>query len=553
MSAANAAGPARRAALTASDLLCLGLIVATFSWICFRNIRQPGFYGDEAWPSVEAARFVWGKDAVRPPSRYRLELFGRALPKMLNTYIGPVEAYVLAVPFAIFGVSVPVQRATTGGVGLLGVLLFYFLARGEFGRLAAAASALLLASDLSLVLATRCDWGPVGFAFLAKVAALLLLLLWRRGRRPWLLLSGCLALGLGLSYKFDFLGAIAAVAVAGAIFYGRGLRLRMREAGLAIAGFLLGAWPVILYNVVTRGNTLRSGVGMSRAAAHPALGPAVAARFRVLEDLLGGGVGAFFLGERFQSASPFGGSLLPAAILVLPLLLCVVWFVPALKTWQRPLGFFLVVFFVLFLLIAAVPIAVGPHHALSLYPFPHLFLGVALAAIWLGAGTAPRPFLWPIRLAAGAAFALLLASNLLLAETFHERLASRGGARYWSESIYDLSAALLKDYPGDTVELLDWGIEQPLIILGKDRIAVDPVYWRVLSDPAPEGWLTGLIRQPRRVFVRRAPGFTFDKRVLDHFDAAVRLAPELAVEERRFFQKDGALSISLLKFRPRTP
>ena len=537
----------RQLPLTAADLLCVALVVAVFSWICFRNIRQPGLYGDEAWAAVEAARFVLGSGP--PPSRHSLQLFGHVLPTMLNTYTGPVKAYVLAAGFALFGVSVPVLRSTSGTVGLLGVVALYFLVRERFGRLAAAAAALLAASDLSLVLAVRCDFGPVDFAFFARVASIFLLLAWHRGREhPALLFGGSLLLGLGLSYKFDFLGTIAAVAVGGALFFGRGLRLRAREAAAAAGGFLLGAWPVLLYNVVTRGNTLARGRTLALEASREAFLRAVVHRFEVLRELLGGAIGEFILGERFQRLSPFGGSLVPAAVVLLPLLLGLVFLLPALKPWRRPLGFLLTVFALLLLAVAAVPMALGPHHTLSLYPFPHLFLGVALAALWRagaagGLGRAPR-------LAAAAAFTLLLASNLLLARTFHERLASRGGARYWSESIDDLAAALARDYPGETAELLDWGFEQPLIILGKDRFRLDPVFWRIQQDPDPGPWLAALLHRPDRLFVRRAPRFAFDAKVHERFDDAVRQQRDLAVEERTFFQRDGQPSFSILKFRP---
>jgi hypothetical protein len=389
----------------------------------------------------------------------------------------------------------------------------------------------------------------VDFAFFARVASIFVLLSWLRNRaHPWLLFSGSLLLGLGLSYKVDFLGTIAAVAIAGALFYGRGLRLRMRETAAAAGGFLLGAWPVLLYNLITGGNTLARGRALSLEAQHEGFLRAVAHRFEILEKLLGGAIGEFFLGERFQKFSPFGGSLVPAAVAILPLLLGLVFLLPALKTWRRPLGFLLTVFALLLLAIAAVPMAVGPHHSFSLFPFPQLFLGVALAGLWHAGGT--RGFRAVPRLAAAAGFSLLFASNLLLAQTFHERLSSRGGARYWSESIYDLSAALERDYPGQTAELLDWGFEQPLIILGKDRFPLDPVFWRIQRDPDPGPWLADLMHRADRVFVRRAPGFAFDEKINERFDAAVRQQNDLAVQERKFYQRDGRLSFSVLKFRP---
>lgn len=540
--------------LGTADLLSLGLVVAIFCWICFRNIWQPGLYGDEAWPCVTPARFVWGEAVVNPIPHQQFRLLGHAFPLMLNSYTGPVKAYILAAAFGVFGATVPVLRMTTGAVGLLGVIAFYFLARAEFGRLAAAPSALLLSTDVSYVLAVRSPWPLTDFALLARVFAILLLLSWQRNRaRLTLLFFGSLALGLGLSHKFDFLGTIVAVAVGGAVFYGAWLRPRVKEAAVAAGGLLLGAWPILLYNALAHWATLSTGAALSRSAAHEALGPAVVHRFHILEDLLGGGIGEFFLGEPFQRSSFFGGSLVPAALLLLPIPLCLLLISRSLRPWLRPLGFFLTVFFVMLLLIAEVPMAVGPQHVLSLYPFPHLFLGIGLAGLWQVGKSAPRGLLWPIRLAAASCFCLLLASNLLLAETFHERLAARGGARYWSESIYDLSAVLQKEYAGETVELLDWGFEQPLIILGKDKLRLDAVYWRILEDPAPGLWLAPLMREPGRVFVRRSAQFAFDKRVHERFDAVWREAPDLAVAERKFFQRNGELSFSILAFHPARP
>jgi 4-amino-4-deoxy-L-arabinose transferase-like glycosyltransferase len=122
----------------AADALALGLVVAVFSWICFRNIWQPG-YGDEALLCVAPARFVWGQAVVNPFPHEQVTLFGRAFPLMINSYTGPVKAYILALAFGLFGVSVPTMRMTTGLIGLLGIVVLYFLVRRQFGRMAAAA------------------------------------------------------------------------------------------------------------------------------------------------------------------------------------------------------------------------------------------------------------------------------------------------------------------------------------------------------------------------------------------------------------------------------
>ena len=534
-----------------TDVGILAAVAAVFSWICFRNIRQPGLYGDEAWATIAAARFAWGTPGD-PAAHHKLVVFGHAVPMMLNPYTGPVKAWILISSFALFGVSVPVIRATSGAVGLLGIAALYFLCRLEFGRLAAAAVALLAASDVSLALALRCDWGPIDFAFFARTASMLLLLAWRRNRgHPVLLFAGSLLLGLGVCYKFDFLGSVAAILLAGAIAWGGRLALRLREAGVAILGFLAGSWPILLYNIVYAGATFRTGQEIASSAKHLGFFEAVAHRLGVLRDLWGGVIGEFFLGEHFQSRALLGNSIERGALFFVPLLAAVPFFVARLSGWKRTISFFAMAGVFLLLALAAVPMAGGPHHVISLYPFPHLLLGAGLAALWL-AGNWTRPGLrWLFRAAAAAGFALLFVSNLALAQAFHKTLAERGGSRYWSESIYELAEALQKDHPDDVIELLDWGIEQPLVILAKDRLHLHALYWQIQSDPRSEEWLATLVRRPQRVFVRRAPPFAFDPAVYDRFDAALARSPDLRVEETKLFQKDGQPSFTILKILPR--
>lgn len=543
--------PFPRPELTWMDAAVLAAVIAVFSWICFRNIRQPGLYGDEAWATIAAARLVWGTPAD-PAAHHKLVVFGHALPMMLNPYTGPVKAWTLASSFALFGVSVPVIRATSGAVGLLGIVALYFLVRSEFGRLAAAAAALLAASDVSLALALRCDWGPIDFTFFSRVASMLLVLAWRRHRdHPSLLFLGSLLLGLGLCYKFDFLGTVAAIVVAFAVVYGRKFHLRWKEAAIAAGGFLLGSWPILLYNVVYPLATFRTGQQIAAGSKSLGIFEAVANRFGILQDLLGGVIGEFFLGEHFQSDSLLKGSAEPAALYLVPLLLAAPFLVGSLSAWRRPLVFFVGVFLLLLLAHAAVPMAGGPHHVISLYPLPHLFFGAGLAGLWL-AGSSLRGALRRLpKIAAAAGFVLLFACNVALAQTFHRHLAERGGSRYWSESIGELSEVLQKDYADDVIELLDWGFEQPLIILAKDRLHLHAVYWQIESDPRSEEWLATLVRRPQRVFVRRAEPFAFDPVVHQRFDAALARSPDLRVEERKFFQKDGQLSFTIVKIQPR--
>src|SRR5262249_12549918 len=154
------------------------------------------------------------------------------------------------------------------------------------------------------------------------------------------------------------------------------------EAAVAAAGFLLGSAPMLLYNIEHPLATFRAGEEIARASHHAVLWKAAAQRLGILRDLLEGETGKFLLGGEFQKASLFRGSLAPGALYFVPLLLAAALLLRPFSDRRRVIGFLAAVSFFLLLSLAAVPFAAGPHHVIALYPFPQLFLGVGLAALW---------------------------------------------------------------------------------------------------------------------------------------------------------------------------
>jgi hypothetical protein len=200
------------------------------------------------------------------------------------------------------------------------------------------------------------------------------------------------------------------------------------------------------------------------------------------------------------------------------------------------------------LFIAATPIATGPHHILSLYPLPHILVGVAIAGIWRLFRDSPGWLVWMARGTASAAVTLIVVSNLTLAGVFHSRLVSDGGRGYWSEAIYDLGEALQSEYPEKTVVLLDWGLDAPLAVLSQGGIKMNAAFWRILFEGNSGPWLNALIRDPGNVFVIRSDKFAFNQIIHDHFMEAYLRQQDLKVEERKFFQRDGEHLFSILSF-----
>ncbi len=108
-----------------------------------------------------------------------------------------------------------------------------------------------------------------------------------------------------------------------------------------------------------------------------------------------------------------------------------------------------------------------------MWPFPHLFISVALAEAsfrWKTAGG------WLF----AAALAVLMASNMLTVNQYLYRLVRFGGAASWDDAIYSLSNQM-----AGTGKIItgDWGISNPLLTLRQGTGPVWELAYTFLSDP----------------------------------------------------------------------
>jgi cell division protein FtsW (lipid II flippase) len=91
------------------------------------------------------------------------------------------------------------------------------------------------------------------------------------------------------------------------------------------------------------------------------------------------------------------------------------------------------------------------HHTVLLWPFPQLFVAVVISS-----------FRWKWLAAAVCIF--LVAGNLLVVNQYIAQFERNGADGPFSDAIYPLSSAL-SEVPGQTVYVLDWGIQFPLDVL----------------------------------------------------------------------------------------
>jgi hypothetical protein len=215
-----------------------------------------------------------------------LHIFGLDLPLMSSSdYQGVTSTYLVLPFFAIGGINVVSLRLMTVTVGIIGVILTYFLARAWFGRGSARLATLLIAVSPAWVFWSRLGVYVVSQVMPIAAGALLAFTAWTRkrplARRNGFLYLGTFLLGLGLTTKLLFLWFIVAVGLTALILLGRRIwearrawitqrAALVRTSLYAALWFAVGASPFLLYNVLSGGtfNLLRHTLSSPGSTSH---------------------------------------------------------------------------------------------------------------------------------------------------------------------------------------------------------------------------------------------------------------------------------------------
>jgi hypothetical protein len=328
--------------------------------------------------------------------------------------------------------------------------------------------ALLLATDPTFVLTDTFDWGPVALQHLCLLAAILGFVRWHATGSVRSLGTGCFVLGLALWDKAIFLWTLAGLVFGVALMFRGEVRRALPSWRTGVIYFLLGALPLVLYNVrrplaTFRGNASLSAEGFQGKA------------MQVVYNLRGEGLNGYVAYEDWvEPAKPVTGWLarvadrwhgiareprsayLDWALLSAALLLPFWWRTPA----RRQLLFVLTAAVVTWLCMAFTKNAGGgAHHAVLLWPWPHWFVAVA----W-GASLDRARRGWMVL----AVFVTLLcARNVLVLGEFERKLERNGPAGVWTDALWNLDRELKG--AKDPVFLLDWGMENGLELLDRQR------------------------------------------------------------------------------------
>lgn len=556
--------PARRRA----EWLVVALAVALFLGLALYHYRLPGLYYDEAADVVPAMQLLKGQP-VRLQRGVGIHLFGRDFPVMIGDYWGTTSTYAVLPLFAVFGVGVLPVRLFPIAAGALALVLTYLLGRRLFDGRVGALAALLLAGAPTFVF-----WSRVGIYVISHIVAIALgvmlcYLAWRARPRRWLLVLGAFLAGLGLTTKLLFVWFFIAVPAAYVALLGydwlaarhppprafvgaharRYLPLRdARDAAALVAGFLAGAFPVLYYNLVSRGSyeLLRANLGRTeRGVDNTAILSNLGQQARELRVFLDGGFFWFFGGVY---TNPLATYVVAASVVVLALLTLL----PEHARHRRTLVFLYAYAATLFLLSAFSISILAATHLFILLPLPQL--AVAACGVLGARSLAAR--LRPARLALVAPAALLAGLGLFVAldlradVRYHGALTRTGGVTTFSSAIYPL-AGYLDARGAARPYALDWGVRANVQLLTEGRVNPQELYGLALtSGGAFDAAIAETLREPSPRFIVQTPP-AGDAARLERLQQLVAAAGRSVELERVFRGRDGAPAYALYRVTPR--
>ncbi len=449
------------------------------------------------------------------PREYKIRTAHHDIPLMVMSYVGALKSWIYWPLIQWFGSSVWTIRLPVVLAGTITVFLFYYLVRDSGGprsAFAALLGAVLLATDPVFLLTNTYDWGPVALEHLLLVSGCVLLLRFAQDRmekalvengraRTGHLMFGFFCFGLGLWNKALFVWALSGLTVAAVTVFWRELKtcLTPRLLGLALAGFLLGALPFVVFN-------LRAGNATVNENAHLDLDNMPQKWLQLGRAANGSSLFAFIVDEDVDAPmkppptwrgrlaerihSIFGEHRETGFFTVLGITLACgpLW-------WRSRAARFSLVFLVVAWSMMALTKNAGgaAHHDILLWPFPILFVVSALQRV---------PWRWLTM----AAAVFLVAMNVLVVNQYILQFERDGASENFTDALFTLD----RDLPeNQDIYVIDWGINATSQLNHQGRLRLHPAEG-ALRNPTPEAGqavqLRAMLADSNALWVDHVPG-----------------------------------------------
>jgi len=436
-------------------------------------VPRAGIQNDEAIFANPIYQHSW---------EFRVRVLHHDVPLMIMTYLGTLKTLLYLPILGLFPAGPYSVRLPMILAGAVTIFIFFLLAESLSGCLAGFVATLLLATDPIFLLTDTFDWGPVALEHLLLVTGLWAMVKYSQQgaqNHRWLA-AGFLCFGLALWNKAVFLWALTGLTVALAAVCQRELRdlLTVQRVKIAVIFLIAGASPFIIYNIRQKNVTLRSSAqleipdwGAKFTQVCMALNGlslfnyVVSGEDRELPKVPTTAPGRFALAVRERAGehlTSLGDYAALACLVAVPL-----W-------WKSRPAWFALIFCTVTWLMMAITKGAGlsAHHAVLLWPFPQLFIGIVLTAI-------------PWRPVTGLCAATLALSNLLVINQYLLQMERDGPGPVFTDAIYGLSEAL-RSQASQTIYVTDWGMQNSLALLRKGRLKLETAEGDFLSDELGE-------------------------------------------------------------------
>jgi hypothetical protein len=473
---------------------------------------------------------------------FALPVFHHLVPLMVMSYIGALKSFIYWPLSWIFSPSVYFVRLPMVLVGAATVLVFYKWAGIFAGPRGALLAAVLLATDPTFLLTDTFDWGPVALQHLLVVAGCLLI---ARGRLSW----GAFLFGLALWNKAIFLWTLAGLVLASSVVCHAAVRAVLanrRQCARAALAFVLGALPLLVFNVKQLNATLGGNAHLSFEN--------FPVKYAVLSSAVdGSGLLGYLVApeseENPKEPSSLQGrvaswisqrsghrekNLMFYAILLATAMAFLWWRAPG----RRAALFAVVCGGVTFLAMAVTRNAgTGIHHSVLLWPMPQLLVGASFGALpwrWLRVGIV----------------ALLAGANLLVVNQYIVQFERNGTVGSFTDAMSPLAESLAGST--NTIHIVDWGIFEPVNFLQQGKLHLHQSYPFLIQatlDAGQRREIDAMLTDSHGLFVGHVPSREVFHGVTERLETIAREEEYEKEPIRIVADRNGRAVFQIFRFR----
>jgi hypothetical protein len=505
------------------------------------NLSVPGLYYDEAVFAGMAKDFVTGQvHGEHMPDTQAITVLGRPFPVFIQTYLGALKSWMLIPAFQIFGSSMSVLRSTELFWALIALFFFMLGTWRWLGLATALIAGPLLALDPTYFFLGVLDWGAAVPSFLCRCGAFYLAVLWWRNRQTRYAFLASAFAGLGFFNKIDFAVLLIGVGVAGLCCYSKQIlalfRARSSAAALCSLGFLIGAGPMLF--------KVPQILMLAVSGPHSNAPGELSTKLHVMMSMYDGSyfyrlMSAGGLFERMFEISPAAKTDFGLALFIA----CGVFVALRIRLREsdnkpRAITFLILATLLIALGVILLPSAVRIHHAVLVFPLPHLIVGVVVAAVWEKLPRSAILELLKRGLICAAILALLFSQWRAIFKT-EQVIRETGGSGPWSDAL-NAFCREIRDRSDLTIASLDWGFNEQLMFL-TDGPRLEEPFWNFNRTLPP------LPTDTHYIFLVHPPEYSVLKYDVAYLNSVRSSGQD--VDVRPYFDRQNQVAFYTIQFR----